>query len=119
MYKRRNPLTYKQCTQTVTVYHKDGQNVSKKVFNRAYLDFKKVQTIDKIGSQEVNSSLLVIPTNKPVVFVGDKVMLGEGPEITAKEWIQFIPPNVPGLVVIDAVDSKYYGMEMVHQEASG
>lgn len=119
MYKRRNPLTYKQCTQTVTVYHKDGQSVTRQVFDRAYLDFKKAQTIDKTGSREANSFLLVIPTNTPVLTVGDKVMLGEGPEIPAKEWGQFIPAKVPGLVVVDTVDSKYYGMELVHQEASG
>lgn len=119
MYKRRNPLTYKQCTQTVTVYHKDGQTVTRQVFDRAYMDFRKVQTIDKTGSKDASSFLLVIPTNTPVVFVGDKAIMGEGPEVPASEWAKFIPANVPGLVVVDAVDSKYYGMELVHQEASG
>ena len=45
----------------------------------AFLDFKKTQNVDKTGSKEANSFLLVIPCSEQGVFVGDKVLLGSGP----------------------------------------
>lgn len=117
LLKKRGPLTYRQCKQTVTVYHKDDSGVKKTVFDRAYLDFKKTQNVDKTGSREANSFLLAIPTDKKVVHVGDKVLLGIGPDVT--DWPGFIPAKVDGLVVVKYEDCKFYGGKMVHQEAGG
>ena len=122
MLMRRNtcPIDYSMCKQTVTVYHKDGDTITRKVHNRAYLDFRKTQTTDKTGSRESNSFLLVIPGDTQAVFVDDKVLLGDGPEIsTVKEWAAFVPVKVPGLVVVKYVDPKYWGDTMVHTEAGG
>lgn len=114
------PVDYRMCKQTVTVYHKDGDTVTRKVYNRAFLDFKKTQTVDKTGSKEANSFLLVIPGDSQMVFVGDKVMMGEGPEIsTAAEWAKLIPSLTPRLVVVSYVDPKYWGTQFVHVEAGG
>lgn len=112
-------LRYKLCNQTVTVYHKDGDTVSKTVLRRAFFDHKKNQSVDKTGSREVNSFLLVVPTDTPIVYTGDKVIMGEGPDVTAAEWSGFIPAKVDGLAVVKYVDNKYYGTQMVHQEAGG
>ena len=109
------PVDYRMCKQTVTVYHKDGDTVTRKVYTRAFLDFKKTQSVDKTGSKEANSFLLVIPGDSQMVFVGDKVMMGEGPEIsTAAEWAKLIPSLTPGLVVVSYVDPKYWGTQFVH-----
>lgn len=114
------PVDYRLCNQTVTVYHKDGDTITRTVHNRAFLDFRKTLTTDKTGSKESNSFLLVIPGDSQTVFVGDKVLLGEGPEIsTAKEWTAFVPVKVPGLVVVDYVDPKYWQGRIVHTEAGG
>lgn len=114
------PVDYSLCNQTVTVYHKDGDTITRTVHNRAFLDFRKTQTTDKTGSKEANSFLLVIPGDTQAVFVGDKVLLGEGPEITtAKEWTAFVPVKVPGLVVVSYVDTKYWRGRIVHTEAGG
>lgn len=114
------PVDYRLCNQTVTVYHKDGDKYTRTVHDRAFLDFRKTQTTDKTGSRESNSFLLVIPGDAQAVFVGDKVFLGEGPEITtAKEWTAFVPAKVPGLVVVDYVDPKYWNGKTVHTEAGG
>jgi len=119
--RRRSPVDYRLCNQTVTVYHWDKKETfTRTVFHRAFLDFRKTQNVDKTGSQEVNSFLLVIPCETQAVFVGDKVMLGEGPEInTAAAWRGFIPSEVPGLVIVKYVDPKYWGDQLIHVEAGG
>lgn len=119
--KRRScPVDYRLCNQTVTVYHKDGDTITRTVFERAFLDFRKTQSVDKTGSKEASSFLLVIPRETQTVFVGDKVMHGEGPEISTREaWASFIPAKVPGLVVVSYADPKYWNGKIVHTEAGG
>lgn len=120
MRKPACPVDYRLCNQTVTVYHKDADAITRTVHSRAFLDFRKTQTTDKTGSKEANSFLLVIPGDTQAVFVGDKVLLGEGPEITTtREWTAFVPVKVPGLVVVDYVDPKYWNGTIVHTEAGG
>ena len=119
--KRRDcPVDYRLCNQTVTVYHRDGDIYTRTVHNRAFLDFKKTQSIDKTGSKEANSFLLVIPGDTQAVFVGDKVMIGVGPEISTRDaWAAFIPSRVPGLAVVSYADPKYWNGKIVHTEAGG
>ena len=119
--KRISPVDYSLCTQTVTVYHWDGgTEYTRNVFDNAFLDFKKTQNVDKTGSTEANSFLLVIPGASVPVAVGDKVLLGEGPEIATREaWASLIPSKVPGLVVVKWVDPKYWHGSVVHTEAGG
>ena len=120
--KRRSaPVDYRLCNQTVTIYHWDGGTTyTRKVFHNAFLDFRKNQSVDKTGSKEVNSFLLVIPGASVPVSVGDKVLHGEGPEIATREdWAAFIPAKVEGLVVVKYVDPKYWHGSVVHMEAGG
>ena len=123
MLFRRNstPIDYSRlCNQTVTVYHQDGDTYTKTVFHNAFLDFRKNQTVDITGSKEANSFLLILPGADQAVFIKDKVLLGEGPEITTREdWAAFVPTKVPGLVVVDYVDPKYWQGRLVHTEAGG
>lgn len=118
---RNSPVDYRLCNQTVTIYHWDGKDTyTRKVFTEAFLDFKKVQNVDKTGSSEANSFLLVIPGPSVPVAVGDKVLLGGGPKIATREaWASFIPAKVPGLVVVKWVDPKYWHGVIVHTEAGG
>ena len=122
MLMRRNtcPVDYSLCNQVVTVYHKDDDTITRTVHRKAFLDFRKTLTTDKTGSREANSFLLVIPGAVQAVFVGDKVLLGVGPAVTtAKEWTALVPVKVPGLVVVDYVDVKYWRGKIVHTEAGG
>lgn len=117
---RTCPVDYRMCNQTVTVYHKDGDTYTRTVYERAFLDFRKTMTVDKTGSTEANSFLLVIPGGTQAVYTGDKVMLGVGPEIATRgAWAAFRPDNTHGLVVVKYVDPKYWNGEMVHTEAGG
>lgn len=118
----RPPVDYRLCNQTVTVYHWDGaETYTRKVIREgAFLDFKKVQNVDKTGSKEANSFLLVVPGASVPVAVGDKVILGEGPEVATREaWAAFTPAKNPGLGVIKYVDPKYWRGSVVHVEAGG
>lgn len=117
----RPPVDYSKCNQTVTVYHWDGDKTyTRTVIDRAFLDFKKTQNVDKTGSREASSFLLVIPCDAQPVFAGDKVLLGERPEAATREaWAALIPAKVPGLVVVQYVDPKYWQGRMVHVEAGG
>ena len=119
--RRSSPVDYRLCNQTVTVYHWDGgAEYTRKVFTNAFLDFRKTQNVDKTGSKEANSFLLVIPGPVVPVAVGDKVILGDGPEIATREaWASFIPSKVTGLVVVKYVDPKYWNGKIVHTEAGG
>jgi len=120
--KRRDcPVDYRMCNQTVTVYHWDGKDsYTRKVFTDAFMDFKKAQNVDKTGSSEANSFLLVIPGSTVPVAVGDKVLLGEGAAIrTRADWAALIPAKVQGLVVVKYVDPKYWHGSVVHTEAGG
>ena len=119
--KRRTcPVDYRLCNKTVTVYHKDGDTYTRTVYERAFLDFKKTQTVDKSGSKEANSFLLFIPGGTQAVFAGEKVMMGVGTEIATRDaWAAFIPSKVPGLVVVSYADPKYWNGQIVHTEAGG
>lgn len=118
--KRGCPVDYRLCNQTVTVYHKDGETYTRKVLSRAFLDFKKTVSVDKVGAREASSFLLVIPCEEPVVFPGDKVLPGEGPEISGREgWAALIPVKVPRLCVVSYVDPKYWRGKLCHEEAGG
>ena len=112
---------YRLCDQTVTVYHREGANrITRTVFRRAFLDNRKNLTVDRTGSAEANGFLLVIPGSTVPVAVGDKVMRGEGPEVTTDaQWRELIPAKAEGLVVVKHVDPKFYRGELVHTEAGG
>jgi len=112
------PVNYAKCNQTVTVYHLNAdKTVMRTVYDKAFLDFRKNQNVNKTGSSETNSFLLVIPGASVVLSNGDKVYLGTGPEPVT--WADFIPSKVAGLVVIKYVDPKYWNGAQVHVEAGG
>lgn len=115
------PVDYRFCNQTVTIYHWDGKETyTRTVRENVFLDFRKNQTVDKTGSKEVNSFLLVVPGSDIAVAVGDKVLIGEGKDVsTREEWAALIPSKVDGLAVVKYVDPKYWMGKVVHTEAGG
>ncbi len=143
--RRGPPVDYRLCNQTVTIYHQMGAGAAfactRIVFHGAFLDFRKVTATDKTGSRETNSFLLVLPSGwggRPVwkapqeydasvaqentftLAPKDKVLLGEGPEITTREqWAALLPAQTTGLVVVRDVDPKYWKTAVCHVEAAG
>lgn len=90
--------------------------MTRTVYANAFLDFRKNQNINKTGSTETNSFLLVVP-GAVSLTVGDKVLLGTGPLTIT--WASYIPVSVPGLVVVKYVDPKYWNGVQCHVEAGG
>lgn len=124
--RNENPIRYDLlCNQTVTVYRKTEENGAtrfvKTVHKKAFLDFRKTVSTDKLGATESNSFLLVIPGSVQTVFPGDKVLLGAGADIPSGDyWAkEFIPSKVDGLVVVKYADPKYWNGKIVHTEAGG
>lgn len=113
---------YSLCRQTVTVYHKDGENVTRSMFDRAYFDFQEEQTVDERGSAEKNTFLLVIPGSECPCAVGDKIMLGIGEDVPADVktwWRELIPTKRQDLVIVRKVSPKFWDGEIVHYEIRG
>ena len=143
--RRGPPVDYRLCNQTVTIYHQTGAGAAfactRTVFKGAFLDAKKVASVDKTGSRETNGFLLVLPSGwggrpvwaQPADYnaaphrVGfftlaplDKVMMGEGPEITTRQqWAELLPANTAGLIVIQDVDVKFWQGTVCHVEGAG
>ena len=112
-----SPLDYSLCGQTVTVYRRERDGgFARTVHPRAFLDLKKVRNVEKTGSGDAMSFLLVIPGDADVRG-GDKVHMGEGPEEV--EWASFIPAKVRGRCVVRWVDPKHWEGEIAHIEAGG
>ena len=114
----RPPVDYSKCDQTVTVYHQNtDKSVTRTVYEKkAFLDFRKNQSINKTGATETNSFLLVIP-GAVTLYNGDKAYLGTGPLTIT--WASYIPATVAGLVVVKYVDPKYWNGTQWHVEAGG
>lgn len=123
-------VSYRLCEQCVTVYHRtDDGEVERRVYPKAYLEHVTTRsthrtagrTVSKIGMSEEMSALLVIPwQSEPCpVQPGDKVIRGDGPEVTAAEWARFTPALVPGLVVLRYVTLRYWHGAPCHLEAGG
>lgn len=114
---------YRLCDQTITHYHNADGLITRTVIADAYLDWRKNRNVDKTGSKDANSFLLVIPADQlPAggILPLDKVIAGIGPEVTDRAaWGAFIPAAVPGLVVVKYVDPKYLRGRLTHVEAGG
>lgn len=114
---------YSLCTDAVTVYHKDGETVTRTYYDKAFFDSKKVENVERTGSTETNGFLLVIPGSTQACHVGDKVCLGEGVAVPENDvmswWRSFIPTKVDNLTVVKYVDVKRWNGAIVHTEAGG
>lgn len=121
--KQGNPVAgaYALCDRKVTVYHRSGaDDITRTVHDRAFIDRDKGHNVNKTGSSEATGFTLVIPGDSQACQIGDKVIEGDGPEITTDDqWREFIPSKVAGLVVVKHVDAKPWGGGTAHTEARG
>lgn len=118
--RNSSPVRYGLCNQTVAVYRREGDAVTRTVYKNAFFDPQKTRNTGKTGSTETTSFLLVIPASEIILKPGDKVFPGEGPQIaTREEWATLIPAATPGLAVVRYVDGKYWRGRLVHVEAGG
>ena len=116
------PVDYSICDRTVTVYHYNDadKTYTTSIIRNAYFEHKLQKRTDKLGGKETDTFLLIVPGSAVGVSVGDKVLVGEGEEITTREaWAALNPAIVPDLAVVKWVDPKYWRGAVVHTEAGG
>ena len=110
-----NPLDYSLCDQTVTVYRKSGETVTRKVIANAYLSAKVSTPNEPYGKSKEKTFLLIIPENAAPLQCGDRIYDGIGPE--SVEWQAFVPAAVSELYEISYVKPCRWNGEITHWEA--
>lgn len=90
-------MTYPLCHQTVTVYHREGQQIIRKVAENCYYHWQDQKLVDAEGVRLDRKFLLILPGDTQGVFPGDRIYDGEGPEVSLGQWAEFLPVLVPGL----------------------
>ena len=111
------PLDYSLCNQTVTIYRRQGERVLRQVAEGCYYVWQEEQLLDEEGCRRETTCLLVMPGNRQQVFIGDRVLVGVGPEVGPRDWAAFIPVHVAGLAEIGYVKPYYWDGELCHVEA--
>lgn len=114
-----HPLDYGLCTQTVTVYRKQSDAVTRQVVDNCYFQLEQQRNVDTMGCRREKVFLLIMPGETQSVFAGDRVMEGIGPEVTSEQWHRFIPALVEGLVEVSYATPFCWEGTICHVEAGG
>lgn len=109
-------MEYPLCDQTVTVYRLREGAVERCVRPGCFFRREERVTEDREGLLPKHSFLLVQPGENPI-YPGDRIYEGEGPAVSALQWVDFTPENVEGLVVVSAVRPMTWQGEICHYEA--
>ena len=109
-----NPFDYSLCSQTVTVYRKAGEAISRQVAENCYLSCNNSTPTEAYGKSMEKRFLLIIPGDLPLQ-PGDRIFHGIGPEKV--EWQTFVPAAVPELYEVSFVKPCVWDGEITHWEA--
>ncbi len=110
-------MTYPLCHQTVTVYRRAGESISRLVVEGCAYQWQDCRVEDELGAHLERRFLLILPGDRQQVFPGDRIYDGIGPEITAADWADFIPVNVPTLSEVAYAKPWYLDGQLCHVEA--
>ena len=110
-----NPLDYSLCCQTVTLYRKTGEMITRKVLPGCYLSRQLAMPQTDYGKSMEKKFLLIIPGNSNPPQPGDRVYDGVGPDTL--DWQVFLPAAVPELMEVSYVKPCCWDGEIVHWEA--
>lgn len=105
----RNPVDYRLCRQTVTVYHRERDKVTRKVLENVFFQRKRKRVVDKNGIQDHWGFLLIVPGEEHNIFPGDKIVNGVGGEA---KWSDLVTQ-----CVVKWVEQEYWDGRPVHTEA--
>lgn len=112
--------------QTVTVYHPVPmkKRVDRYVLRDVFCQIGSCEVPDAAGTKSGAAMLLVVPETDVTRYrvdyklaAGDRVMLGEGPEVEWAAWPSFVPAEVDGLGAITYVLPLYLRGAVHHVEA--
>ena len=105
------------CCQTVTVYRKTPDGVICTELSGCYIRWQEEVDYDRLGRQTQRKFLLIQPGECQLVFPGDRVLEGVGPEITLADWPSFIPEVVEGLGEVAYATAYIWQGKFYHTEA--
>lgn len=111
------PLDYSLCDQTVTVYRKDRNTITRRLIDGCYFAWEEAQTEDEYGIRRETKCRLILPGDNNQVRIGDRVYAGVGPSVNLQSWSTFLPVTVSGLAEINYVSPCYWEGEICHIEA--
>lgn len=111
-----NPVSYDLCNQTVTVYRNLGDRIVRTV-TRGFYRWEDYLTESSGVERLVRKFLLILPGSPQKIFPGDRVIAGEGPEISLEAWDGFVPDCVPGLSQAAYATAWYWDGVIAHTEA--
>lgn len=109
-----NPLDYTLCDQTVTVYRKNGEGITRKVAENCHLSRTYSTSTENYGKSRSKKFLLIIPGDF-TLLPGDRVFDGIGPETVV--WEQFVPALVPELYELSYAKPCFWEGDIAHWEA--
>ena len=111
-----NPLDYSLCCQTVTLYRKTKEGISRFVLPQCSYSYQPVLEKGVLGEEYQVKFTLIVPGTVQIL-PGDRVMAGEGPQVTMADWPSFIPVCVPSLAEVAYVKPCFWDGRQCHTEA--
>jgi len=90
-------MDYRMCRQLVTVYRYANGEILRKELPNCFLLWEEEETYSPTGKDRNRKFLLIQPGDEQLVFPGDRVYEGIGPDISPEEWYKFIPALCQGL----------------------
>ena len=100
-------VDYSMCCQTVTVYRNTAEGILRQVIPGCFLQWEDRVEQDADGIWQKRAFLLIQPGQQQLVFPGDKVWEGIGPEVAAEDWEAFIPASVVNYAKVYRWEGKF------------
>ena len=110
-----SPFDYSLCQQTVTVYRKNGEEISRKVADNCYFSASVSTPTESCGKSRSKKFLLIIPGADVPLQPGDRIFAGTGPETV--DWRAFVPAAIPALFEAAFAKPCYWDGAVTHWEA--
>ena len=111
------PVDYGMCTQTVTVYRKTPEGIVRIQISGCFLQWQDEIGFEQTGVRKERKFLLIQPGTEQMVFPGDRVLEGIGPEISVADWETFLPVRVNGLGEVAYATAYHWEGDFCHTEA--
>ena len=110
-----NPLDYSLCQQTVTVYQKKGEAISRKIAENCYFSQNISTPTEPYGKSKEKKFLLMIPGEEISLQPGDRIFAGIGPENV--DWQTFLPALIPEVFEVSFAKPCFWEGSITHWEA--
>lgn len=112
-----NPIDYRFCDRTVTIYRKVQGDIRRLVAENCFFSRQTLQKEEVSGRRTHKPFLLIMPGQSQRVFPGDLVYDGVGPECTEIDWAKFVPAAVEELCQAEYVRPWFWEGCLAHVEA--